>query len=154
MKRPEYLNPVDGPETGLSPKAEGLYKLLLRNHKDGVPAKMVGDDMLKELGNLVKKKRGKVRINAEYISRFYSDYIRKNIEEQPDLATGIVRSVFDDTEIHMKRYGGLAEGIFLGVLKGIQKPIKSGRDEIQIQISVYEKPRRFGIEVNTIVPAE
>jgi hypothetical protein len=154
MKTPKYLKHISGPEEGLSPKAEELYKMLIRNHKDGIPVKMVGEGMMKELGKLVKTSRGKVRINTSYISQFYSDYIRKNIEEQPYFATSIVLTVFGEIEDHEKSYGSVCEEIMLGVLKGLQEPIKSDREEVRIKIAVYKNPRRFGIETETIVPAE
>ncbi len=154
MKRPKYLKPIDGPEKELSPKASEFYNTLLRNHKDGVPAKMVGDSILKELGGLVKTKRGKVRINTEYISQFFADYVRKNIEERPYLATGIVLSVLGDIQHYRERYGDLSEKIFLGIMEGIQKPIKIGKEEVIVKIAVYENPPRMGVDTQTIVPAD
>jgi hypothetical protein len=154
MVTPEYLKPFEGPEAGLSPKAEEMYRLLLRNQKEGVPEKMIGHGLIKELGKLVKSGQGKVRIDTGYISKFYSDYIRNNVKEQPYFATAIVLTVFNELEEHGKSYGGLSSEIMMGVLEGIRKPIKTDKEEVHIQISVYENPRRFGIETNTIVPAE
>jgi hypothetical protein len=156
MPRPKWGYVVDLPEKNLSPKANAFYKTLLKSGEKGVPADMVGTDMLKELGGLVEKVDERVHINGDYIASYYANYIREKITEHPYIATGVVLNVLGQIEDNRQYYGKLAERIMLGVIAGIGEPIKTGNTEVSVTISFPKKgrKRRMQIDQSTDVPCD
>jgi len=116
-----------------SPMASAFYRSNIGNRK-GVPRKMVGDSLLRELGGLVYEKDGNVYVNEDPISQFYEKWIKDKIRETPDRADNVVNYVLGLNEENRERYGELAHRVMYGLFLAMDSPIETGCGTVEVHL--------------------
>ena len=135
---------------GLNPLENGtanLYELIVREHKNGVPASIVGKPARDEMGKLVEERDGKIYPDKRFIAHYYETEIRDAIQEAPYLAAGVIFSAFE----HAERLGpcDVGERIMYGLFRAIREPVPFGNEQVEITISVNEETKKFIVDAST-----